>query len=211
MWLRAQQFWQAPMWIRVTDDVKAPEFIQVNEPEMGMVMQPQPMTDEMGQPVIDPATGQPAVQMIPAIGVVGVKNRLAELDMDIIVDTVPDQISLQQEVWGEIMQLVGSTGQGLAAVFTPEFELMIQASPLADKARVIELIKKARDSREQSQITQLEQQIQQMAAQLQQKQENEQAGTIKTLADADLSKAKAQGQEIENTLTALGAIAPTMQ
>ena len=117
---------------------QAPEFIQVNEPEMGMVMQPQPMTDEMGQPVIDPATGQPAVQMIPAIGVVGVKNRLAELDMDIIVDTVPDQISLQQEVWGEIMQLVGSTGQGLAAVFTPEFELMIQASPLADKARVIE-------------------------------------------------------------------------
>lgn len=204
MWMRAQQLWQAPMWIRVTDDLKAPEFIQINEPEMGMVLEQQPVMDEAGQPVVDPATGQPAMQMMPAIGVTGYKNRLAELDMDIMVDTVPDQVSLQHEVWGEIMQLVSSTGQGLAAVFQPEFELMIEASPLADKARVLELIRKAREGREQNEIEQLKQQLQKMAAALEQKQQNEQADTAKTMADAKFSEAKAEGQEIENMANGMG-------
>lgn len=170
MWNRARQYWTDPMWIRVTDEVKGPEFLKVNEPVMGQVMQPVAGPD--GQPQIDPATGQP--MMMPGIGQVSTKNRLAELDMDIILDQDEDTASLQQEVWGEIVQMVGQAG-GIQMVFSPEFELMIEASPLADKRRILELIKAAREEKDQNVIAQMQQQIQQLTQQLQAKQETSQA------------------------------------
>jgi hypothetical protein len=137
MWWRAQQFWTDPMWIRVTDDVKAPDFIQINEPVMGPVQQPvadpqtgQPMVDEFGQPV-----------MMTGIGVVEVKKRLAELDMDIMVETVPETANLQSETFAEFIEMVRSGTDP----FSPQFELLVEMSPIADKGRIIERIKAFRE------------------------------------------------------------------
>jgi phenylalanyl-tRNA synthetase alpha subunit len=63
--------------------------------------------------------------------------------------------------------LVGQAG-GLQVVYTPAFELMIEASPLADKSRVIELIKKGREEQEHNQVQQLTQTVQQLQQQLEQ-------------------------------------------
>jgi hypothetical protein len=151
-WNRARQFWNDPMWIRVTDNIRAPEFLKVNEPIMGPVMQPAAGPD--GQPQIDPATGQP--QMMPGIGVVGMKNRLAEMDMDIILEMTPDTANLQQEVFSDLKELVAS---GID-VFDPRFELMIEMSPLEDKQRILEVLGKKRAEAQQAQAPAQEEQHQ---------------------------------------------------
>lgn len=147
MWFRAKQYWTDEMYVRVTDDVNAPEYLKVNEPVMGMVMQPVMGPD--GQPVINPITGTPAMQ--PAMGVTGHKNRLAEMDVDIILDSVPDTVSLEQETWGELRELATTFASMGLSIFSPEFELMLEASPLSDKARIIERLKKAREQGQEQQ------------------------------------------------------------
>lgn len=184
MWNRARQFWTDPKWIRVTDNVRAPEFLQVNVPQMGMV--PQPMMGPDGQPMIDPMTGQPAVQMVP--GQVGVEKQLAQMDVDIIIDTVPDTATLQQEVWAELRELAASG----VDIFSPQFELMIEMSPLSDKARIIERLKSFREEQMQGQA---EQAAKVAAAEEEAREiakagaiadiENKQASTRKTNADAE--------------------------
>lgn len=202
MWARARQFWTDEMFIRISDDVRAPEWLKVNEPEMGMVLQPQ----QIG---VDPATGQPQMAMVPAMGQVGTKNRLAEMDVDIILDTVQDTATLAQEVWAELVQLVGQAG-GLEAVYTPAFELMIEASPMADKTRVIELIKKGRDEQQQNQVQVLTQQVQQLTQQLEAKQQQDGATVAADVqhksAQANLANAKAQQIGVETEKSALDAL-----
>jgi hypothetical protein len=149
MWWRAQQFWTGPMWIRVTDETRAAEFIQVNEPIMGPGMI---QATPGGVPLADPA-GQPI--MIPATVQVGAKNRLAEMDMDIIIDTVPDTANLQQEVFADMLEVVRSG----VDPFSPHFELLIEMSPIADKARILEKVKGMREEQaaEQQAVAQAQQ------------------------------------------------------
>lgn len=202
MWARARQFWTDEMFIRISDDVRAPEWLKVNEPQMGMVMQPQQVAGPDGQPMM---------AMVPAMGQVGTKNRLAEMDVDIILDTVQDTATLAQEVWAELVQLVGQAG-GLEAVYSPAFELMIEASPMADKTRVIELIKKGRDEQQQNQVQQLTQQVQQLTQALQQKQGQDQAVAQADVqhktAQAALAGARAQQIGVETEKSALDALLP---
>lgn len=120
MWCRIRQFWTEPKWIRVTDDVGAPKFLQVNEPEV----------DEFGEPAMDmvmaPATGQPMMQP-------RVKNRPADMDMDIIIDATPDTANLQQEQFAEIMKLV--------PIYGPQafpLKVVIKASSLPKKRELLD-------------------------------------------------------------------------
>jgi hypothetical protein len=92
MWARARQFWTDPMWIRVTDDEGSPKFVQLNEPQMGP-----------GQ-VVQTADGQIGIQP----QVLGYKNQVAEMDVDIIIDATPDTANLQQEQFQDLVQIVGS-------------------------------------------------------------------------------------------------------
>lgn len=183
MWWRAQQFWQAPKWIRVTDETQAPEYLQINEPIMGVGMVPAVVN---GQPFNDPA-GQPI--MIPGNVQVGAKNRLAEMDMDIIVDTVPDTANLQQEVFADMLEVVRS---GIDP-FSPHFELLIEMSPLANKSRVLERVKamKEQASQQNPQLQQAMAAIQEMQAQIAQlTQGHEAVKAAKTEAETDQIKAK---------------------
>ena len=134
MWWRAQQFWRAPKYIRVTDDIRAPEYVQINEPVQGMVMQQMQAPDGTIIPV-------------PSVGVVGHKNRIAELDMDILVETVPETANLQQEIFAELLDMVRAGTDP----FSPQFELLVEMSPLADKQRIMERIKAHREQFQQQQ------------------------------------------------------------
>lgn len=135
MWMLAQQYWTGPTWIRVTDNQKAPEFLQINEV----------VTDEAGRPVpqIDPRTGMPAMQLQQgpdgqpvAVPVPMIRNRIAELDMDIIVDSVPDTANLAQEVWADLLELARS---GIP-IGSPQFMIAVEMSPLPNKAEIIERV-----------------------------------------------------------------------
>lgn len=133
VWFAAKQFLTSPMWIRIASDPRAIEFLQVNEPVMGLV--PQPVVDPAtGEPMLD-AYGQPVVQ--PVLGQVGTMNRLAELDMDIVLSTVPDTVTLQQESFQSILEMAASVKMDL---LDPRFQLLVEMSPMPNKRDIVEKI-----------------------------------------------------------------------
>lgn len=79
-WDCIKQFWQAPKWIRVTDDEQAPRYIGLNVPVQAM----------------DPMTGQPTVQ---------VQNSPAEMDVDIVIDSTPDTAVIAEEQFQRLAEL----------------------------------------------------------------------------------------------------------
>lgn len=157
LWDRARQFMQEPEWVRITDDEGAPQFLQVNEPVLGP---PQVVMGPDGMPMIQPT-------------VIGYNNRLAELDVDITLDTVPDTANLAQE---QFIALVDLAKSGVPI----DPMMLLEASSLPKKREILEKMQeKGPDP------------LQQAAAQLQM--EKEQAGIDKTKSETvkNLSTAQA--------------------
>lgn len=122
-WARARQFWTDPMFVRVTDDVKAPEFVGINQPVKGP---PQPVQQ------YDEVTGQSGWTMYEPI--LGYKNRLGEMDVDIILDTTPDTANLQQE---QFLALVDLARAGIP--IPPD--VLVEASSLPNKMELLERLR----------------------------------------------------------------------
>ena len=76
-WFALKQYWQAPMWIRVTEDPEAPTYVGINQPQM------------------DPMTGQ--MQM---------HNQIAAADVDIIIEDAPDVPTLEGETFAAVMDVL---------------------------------------------------------------------------------------------------------
>lgn len=185
MWLTAQQFWTVPMYIRVTDDPRAPDFLQINTPIVGPAIVQQP----------DGSFGIGKQQ-------VGVERSIAQMDMDIIVGTTPDTVALEQEVFDVIVGLIRSG----VDVFSPQFEMLIEISPLPDKTRILERLKAMREQVQEQQAQQMQQQAE-MAARARQMTEAKLGADIaKTNADASLTQAKTVDQQVQTEISALGAM-----
>lgn len=108
MWNRARQFWDGPKFIRVTDDEGAPQYVQINEPAQ-----------------IDPLNGQPIGEP---------KNHIAKMDVDIVVDAVPDTATLEQEIYSDLLELAK------AYIGTPQmvpFSVMLKLSQIPKKREVL--------------------------------------------------------------------------
>lgn len=114
VWNRIRQFWDAPRYVRVTDNENAYRYIFVNEPVVD------PMT---GQPIIDPTTGQPAM-----------KNRPAKMDVDIIIESSPDVTNSQQET---LQMLIKMREMGDPV----PMELMFQFMNVPNKRQVMDMLK----------------------------------------------------------------------
>lgn len=167
MWWRAQQFWTDPMWIRVTDEVSAPDFIQINQ-VVGMI--PTIARNPDGTTAV---TQQPKVE-----------NRLATMDMDILIDTVPDTANLQQEIFAELLDVVRSGTDP----FSPHFRLLIEMSPIADKQRILDRVKSLAEEQQAGPMQQQLMQLQAAVAELTQGQEA--AKTAKTVAETQKIEAQ---------------------
>lgn len=126
LWFVARQYLDQPMFVRIVDDPRAIDFLTINEPIMGMVQEP--IVDAEGQPALDPMTWRPAFEIKQ--GVVGCNNRIAELEMEIVLTTVPDTAILQQEVFNSIFEYARATKMN---PFSPEFQLVIKMSPMPNK------------------------------------------------------------------------------
>lgn len=198
MWLRCKQFWTDEKFVRVTDDEGAPEFIQINqpvyqrvplvlpdgsqavnpetnEPMTQVAMVPQPVMGPDGQPVVDPQTGQ--MQMQPQPILIGFDNRIAEMEMDIVVDTVPDTANLAAEQFATLVQLAGTYGPQEVP-----FEDLIEVSSIPNK-------RQWRDKREKRmQAAQQQNPMQQQAMMLEMA--DKQAGIEKTQSETALNAAR---------------------
>lgn len=165
MWDRCRQFWTAPDYIRVTDDEGAPKFIGINQPVMGP---PQVVMGPDGTPTIQPS-------------ILGYDNALAELDVDIVLDTVPDTAVLAQEQFQTLAEL--------AKLYGPQevpFDDLLELSQLPDKSKLVEKRKQRTDQAVQS--GQQQQQIGMAAAQ----QDIREKAASADLKQAQAGKARAE-------------------
>jgi hypothetical protein len=174
MWNRIRQFWTDERWIRVTDESEKLQFVGVNVPMK------QPMVDPMtGQPVVGP-DGQPMVQ--PVMGPDGqpvLENKIAEIDIDIIVDMSPEYASLQQEQFAQLVELTKS-----GAVQLPP-DVLIEASQLRNKAKLLEKMNDPQAQQQQMQAMQMQMaQLQATIQKLTAEAENKQADTALKTAEA---------------------------
>ena len=119
-WARAKQFWTAPQFIRVTDDEDAPRFVGLNQPIDG-------------DPHLPP-------------GVLGYRNRVAEMDVDIEVDTQQDTGNIASEQFGELMALVRTS-----PVYQQQapLSMLIQLSTIPHKRAILDQIKQAAAGQQQ--------------------------------------------------------------
>lgn len=140
-WTRAKQFWKAADYVRVTDDMNAPQYIGINQPQVANVPAIVP----------HPETGMPTVGTQQVI--LGYENALAEMDVDIILDTVSNTQSLQQEQFQMLVDLARAD-----AVQIP-LPLLIQMSSLPNKADLLQKLQELT----QQQPDPVQQQQQQLA------------------------------------------------
>lgn len=170
-WSRARQYWNQPKFLRVTDDEKSFRFVQVNKPMWGppeVVMDPETgfwKVDSQGQIVMEPKF-------------LGMENAIAEMDVDIIVDSTPDTANVQEEQFQALVEL--------AKVYGPQevaFDDIVAVSSMPRKREFTE----KRDARrqQQSQTDPLKQQA--AALELQ----SRQADIGKTVAQTEQSRATA--------------------
>lgn len=188
VWYCIAQFWHAEMEVRITSDINAPKYLQINQPIVQEVEQP--MVDpQTQQPVIDPYTGGPVMQKVAQV--VGVENEVAKMDMDFKITTVEKHDNLESEVWEAIMKLAASTG---AAPGTPEFRVLLEWAPMPDKSSVLERYDAQIAKQQQDNAPQLEmqQQFQQMQAQID-------LLMSQSKADKDASTAEANAAKAERT------------
>ncbi|MGH7022777.1 MAG: hypothetical protein ACREEB_04200 [Caulobacteraceae bacterium] len=185
-WARAKQFWTAPVFIRVTDDEDAPKFVGLNQPVLG-------------QPAIGvhPETGLPAV--MPQV--LGYRNAVAEMDVDIEVDAQPDTGTVAQEQFSELMAMVGSNPQWQTQI---PLTAMIQLSQIPHKRSVLDVIKQAQEAAQEAnaQAQQLQQahavaKIHETQASALQKTAQGQASVLNALTEAQAMHAEHAGAGFE--------------
>ena len=146
-WNRIKQFWTEEKWVRVTDDENAPRFIGLNRPILfGEVLgqQPPEVAAMVAQQLLlvpnDPRLSE----------VVGIENDVKKLGIDIILEEVPDRITLA----GETFEALAKYGP----VLPPQ--VLIEADPTLPskkKQKLLELLEQAQaqpNPSEQSEIMQ---------------------------------------------------------
>ena len=137
IWNLTRQFRKGEWWVRVTDDEDNIKFVGFNRPvtmreeaEKRLEQQgasPEEIQQFIGQVEADPAQAMRLQQ------VVRTENVLADMDMDIILEEVPDVANVAEEQFQALVQLAP------AVTFPPE--IYLEASSLRNKKQLIEKIK----------------------------------------------------------------------
>lgn len=157
-WSCVRQYWTAEKWIRVTDDESNIRFVGLNRP-VPAYEEIQRLQQE-GRPV--PPQLQMTAMLAPQ-SVVRIENPVAELDVDIIVEDGPDTVTVQAEQFTQLVELAKNTPPG-----TIPIEMIIEASNLRNKDRILEHMKSGGiPPQVQQQLQQMQQAIQEMGQKLQ--------------------------------------------
>lgn len=184
LWAMVRQYWTAQKWIRVTDDERNVRFVGLNKPVTLA-------EDLIAQAVKDGVPEQEAqaqleqqVQVNPMLAqqlqqVVRMENVPAQMNMDIILEEVPDAANVQQEQFEILAQLAQAGIQFPPAVY-------IKSSALRDKSALLDELEKAQSDPQnqaigQAQMDKLAAEIEKLRADI----DKVKADTVKTLADAD--------------------------
>lgn len=131
VWNRIKQFWTAEKWIRVTDDENNLKWVGLNQP----VTVGDLLAEENGGQLPPEVQGDPRLSMV-----VKTKNAVAEMDVDIVVEDVPDMVNVMQEQFDALTQLFPAIPDPMKPA---ALEMLIQSSAIRNKDAFIEKLQGA--------------------------------------------------------------------
>src|SRR5262249_6766601 len=103
----AKKYWTNERWIRVTDDDGVEQFVQINALQ------------------VDPMSGQPVIV-----------NQIGELDVDIALDEGPDTVTMMQDMYETLSQIIPAIAPMLSQQEVQAVvEMLIETSPLPGVAK----------------------------------------------------------------------------
>jgi hypothetical protein len=185
VWARIRQFWTAEKWVRVTDDDRNVRFVGLNQP---LTLGEQLLEEFKKQPGVTPeqiAQAEQQAAMDPRMQVVvDTKNKVAELDVDIVLDDVPASASLQTEQFEQL------SAMAQAGVPIPP-DAIVEASSLRNKDKILKKMRGEEEGELPPQVQQAMEAAQQQIAELQEQLAQAQATAQKAEAmgpAADLAK-----------------------
>lgn len=182
IWNLIRQYWTAPKWIRVTDDERNLKFVGLNRPVTRLETAMR-KAQEMG---MDPNAVKQQIASHPQFSqlageVVDVENNVAKMDVDIIIETGPDMVTLQAEQFEQLSMMVQ------AGVQIPP-EVLIEASGLRNKDQLIEKMRGGDNPQAQAML-QAQQQLQMRGAEAEIA--GKEANAAKDAADAQKTQIEA--------------------
>jgi hypothetical protein len=188
-WFIMREYWPEQMYVQVSGNAKAPEWLVINDPIVEM--RSMPVMGPDGQPQINEQTGAPLMR--PQSVTVGYNNDLAAMDMNIAISSVPHNPTLEYETWQETMKLL----QSGIPVGSPEFLIALEMAPIPDKTNVQAIIEKHVAQQQESQAQQAQQAAQQAQIGMQLQAQQSQAKTANLTASAQKHTAEAQRTALE--------------
>lgn len=195
IWSRIKQFWDEEKWVRVTDDENNLKFVGLNQPQtVGEALQEVAQNEKA-----DPQKRQLAQQTLQAMlasqdprlnQVHKIKNNVSEMDVDIIIDEVPDTVNLQSEQFDQLVKMYAANPGGIP------WEMIVEMSSLRKKDRILEGM--AGNKEQQAQMNAMQQQLAQIAAKLDL--ESKQLDNVHKQAEIQKTQAEAQQTQLENVI-----------
>lgn len=160
VWARIKQFWTAEKWIRITDDqdnlrwvgfnsqVTYQQLLEETINDKGKSLEERKGASAAYQALMRSANNpqDPTAQQADAKlkQIVSVKNKTAELDIDVILEESPDVVNIQSEQFALLIQLA-TANPGLI-----DPTLLIELSSLRNKKEVLEKIEASKTAAQES-------------------------------------------------------------
>lgn len=189
IWMRIRQYWREETWVRVTDDERNVRFVGLNKPVT--------LADKLAE--IPPEQAQAFMAQNdfmpndPRLAqVLDVENNVEEMDVDILIEEVPDAVTLESETFTQIVNIATSVPGAVPP------DVLIELAPGLKRDVKDKLLERFQQQQQQqaaqAQAQQGELQIKQQVEAI--KAEKIQAETAKTAAETIKMNIEAQRMAI---------------
>lgn len=139
-WLACREFWAGERWIRVSDELEGAQWVGLNRPVT--------LADDLA--AMEPERRAAAMQAMGLVPndprlamVVRTENDISDLAVDIVVEEGADVPALQAEQFQALVQLSGA----MPGIIPPD--VLIAASNLKDKGKLLERLKASQEAQAQ--------------------------------------------------------------
>jgi len=194
VWYRVRQFWTEERWIRVTDDEKNLKWVALNRKVTArdVLQQKYQNNPELLQQMMTQYANDPRMNQV-----VKVENELAQIDVDIILEEIPDVANIEQEQFDTLAKLYDKSGGEVP------FSELVKLSSLRNKDKFIEAIEGTEEAKRAKQ--QQQQEMEQLQA------AGAKASVDKVLSEVDKNTAQADKAHAEALKTMVEVHRPPPQ
>lgn len=201
IWMRIKQFWNEEKWLRVTDDSTKLRWVGLNQ----KITLRQSLEERIQDESIHQIERQQAQQQLEQMlqlqhsgleQFVDIRNPVADLDVDIIIETSYDSVNIQREQF-ELLSKIAQTRPDVP------FTEVLKLSELRGKDKIIQSIEQSLQANSQAQQQQqqvIQAQVQADMAETQSKAQLNSVKSEETAAKAHKAHAEAEQTEVQTEL-----------